>query len=109
VFDREAAASLVHDAHHVDAYLVEPDAMPVHPSHRERAQSAALGPADRFQRRAVAGPGTDLHLTDDEHAALCRHDVEHLIPVVPVAVKQPETGLSQVVGRGIECRTTIMR
>jgi hypothetical protein len=97
-----------YDAHHIDAYLVEPNAVSIQPPHSEPAQSAALRPADRFQRRAVAGPGTDLHLADDEHVTLHRHDVEHLIPVVPVAVKQPETGLLQIVGCGIERRAAVM-
>jgi hypothetical protein len=61
VLNAEPAGAVVDQAHHIDADLIEPDAVGVEPLHREPAEPGPLGPADGFERAAV--PQAVLALT----------------------------------------------
>src|SRR6266576_723939 len=101
VLDGEPAGAVVYQADHVDADLVEPDAVGFEPLHREPAKPGPLGPAYGFERGAVPRAGPGLDLGDHQRLPVDGHDVDLAGGTAPVAVQDSQSARLQVFGRGL--------
>src|SRR6266567_7150257 len=98
VLDGEPAGAVVHQADHVDADLIEPDAVGIQPLHGQPSQPGPLGPADGLERAAVPYPGPGLDLDDHQRVPVHGHDVDLADGASPVAVEDPQAAGLQVFG-----------
>src|SRR6266566_2121116 len=98
VLDGEPAGAVVHQADHVDADLIETDAVSVQPLHSQPTQPGQLGPAYVLERAAVPQPGPGLDLDDLLRVPVHSHDVDLAGGAAPVAAEDPHADRLQVFG-----------